>query len=189
MKKIILVLMLVFSTILRAISEYEMIKNTNKYEFVKRRSIPKEMKIARLADRIEADALLEVASIGYILENDKKLNLLEGGEAVIIMPRIDYLEKYINDLAKKHDDVYVFIMDEDKLDGDYGDRSYETFIKKNLNEKMPKNVKVFRLKNESVTQVGEKNNFEFSNIMESKVFNNQIKLKYNKISKIRVFGN
>lgn len=194
MKRFIWGLMLLISVITFGESQaYRSMLDAYKHDFVRVREIPSGTSIVRGGDRVEADALLEVATTGYFgfsnfNSKGEKLDIIPGKEAVIIMPRIDYLEKYIDNLAKKHEDVYVFIMEKDKLNSDYGDRSYETYKKRGIENKIPKNVKVFRLKNESVTPVGDKNSFEFSNIFESKVFKNQIKPIYNSVSKVRIFG-
>ena len=90
------------------------------------------------------------------------------------MPRIDLLEKHLSSLSKKTDTFYLFIMEKDKLKGEYGDRSYETFIAKKLNKKLPKNVKVYKLTNVSVTETGDKNNYETGNIYKSRVYKEQI---------------
>ena len=90
------------------------------------------------------------------------------------MPRIDLLKKHLSSLSKKTDTIYLFIMEKDKLEGEYGDRSYETFMAKKLNKKLPKNVKVYKLTNASVAETGDKNNYEIGDIKRSRVFKEQI---------------
>lgn len=149
------------------------------------------------ADRIEADVILEMAVDGsykYYGRNYKDYqvrNMVNAEESILMLPRIDVLEKGINHLAAKSKIVYVFIMEGDKLEDNevYGDRSYETYLASGLKDRLPANVKVYRLVNDSVTTTGNKNNYEFSDIVNSKVFINQILPIYNEISKIRVFNN
>lgn len=149
------------------------------------------------ADRIEADVLLEMAIDGnykYYGRNYKDYqmrNMVDVEESILMLPRIDILEKGINHIAAKSKIVYVFIMEGDKLlDNEvYGDRSYETYLASGLKDRLPANVKVYRLLNDSVTTTGNKNNYEFSDIVNSKVFINQILPIYNEISKIRAFNN
>lgn len=148
------------------------------------------------ADRIEADVILEMAVDGsykYYGRNYKDYqvrNMINAEESILMLPRIDVLEKGINHLAAKSKIVYVFIMEGDKLEDNevYGDRSYETYLASGLKDRLPANVKVYRLVNDSVTTTGNKNNYEFSDIVNSKVFINQILPIYNEISKIRIFN-
>lgn len=143
--------------------------------------VPNTNKLIGSADRIEADALLELSSEKILVYEDYSTSTIKelprSKLLILIMPRIDLLELHISKLSKTTDKMLVFIMENDKLDGVYGDRSYETYITIGLNKRIPKNVKVYKLNNESVTNVGYRNNYEFSNIYESKVYKNQIEKK------------
>lgn len=156
-------------------------KENYKYDFISFRA-PKNTKIIRFGDRVEADALLELATEGYIYYEDyfnKTIKTLTPcSEIILFMPRIDLLEKHWNNLAKKTEKMFVFIMKGDKLEGNYGDRSYETYLAKGLDKKLPKNIKVFFLEDESVTSKGLRNNFEITNILDSQVYRNQISRIY-----------
>lgn len=170
----------------------ELKKQKLKYDLISVRERPPKLLLITISDRLEADAILELATEGYrYYKNYKESEILEltpRDEIILIMPRIDLLEKHLEDLSKKSNNIYVFIMENDKLDGsEYGDRSYETYIKKGLDKKIPNNVTVFRLKDDSVIPYGNKNLFNFSDIKESSVFKNQILKMYNSVSKIRVF--
>ena len=152
--------------------------------------IPKTDVLIGSADRIEADALLELASEKILVYQDYNTSiektLPKSKLLIMIMPRIDLLGLHIQNLAKTSEKILVFIMENDKLDGIYGDRSYETYIKKGIDKKIPKNVKVYKLYNESVTNVGYRNNYEFSNIFESKVYKSQIeKIVLDEITKYK----
>lgn len=166
-------------------SNLEYLKEFYKYRFIEGK--PKNApNIVSMGDRLEADALLELATEKYLVYTDYQnytTNFLSSDEVLLIMPRIDLLEKYMDALSKTTKNMYIFIMDEDKLDDNvYGDRSYETYLAKGLDKKLPANTKVFRLKNESVTSSGVKNNFELSDIKTSKVFKRQIEPIYLKNS-------
>ena len=172
---------LIFSLTAIASSNIEGLKQDYKYNHIKSaEEIPAGMKkgIIGISDRLEADALLELADETYYMYSDYKTpvrkKLIKSEEILLIMPRIDLLEAHIKSLALTTDTVFLFIMEGDQLENEYGDRSYETFIEKGLEEKMPNNVKVFKLTNASVTETGDKNNFEFSNIQNSRVFREQI---------------
>lgn len=166
-------------------SNLDYLKEFYKYRFIV--DVPKNVpNIVSMGDRLEADALLELASEKYLVYTDYQnytTNFLSSDEVLLIMPRIDLLEKYMEALSKTTKNMYIFIMDEDKLDDStYGDRSYETYLAKGLDKKLPANTKVFRLKNDSVTSSGVKNNFELSDIKTSKVFKKQIEPTYLKNS-------
>lgn len=152
--------------------------------------IPEGQPVVAIADRMEADILLELSKENYHFYTDYKnansKTLRKSDEILLIMPQILFLEKYIDALSKTTEHLFVFIMEGDKLEGEYGDRSYETYLKSNLSEKLPKNVKIFKLKNESVTEFGLHNNYEFSDIQKSLVFRNQIQPIYRKESKIKI---
>lgn len=148
-------------------------KQNFKYNFItEKRRIPTVL----WGDRYEADALLELATNGVVLPNRvEKSQLRPAQEILLVMPRIDVLQKHLAKLSTKTKHLYLFIMEDDKLAEPYGDRSYQTFIKKGLDKKLPSNVKLFRLKNESVTGQAGKNRFEYpSDMFKSAVFNNQI---------------
>ncbi|MSN95931.1 hypothetical protein F1B92_01765 [Campylobacter sp. FMV-PI01] len=169
-----------------ASSNIDFLKETFRAGFMMETNLPTPL--IGEADRIEADILLELSQTGYKIYKDFKnyenKPLINSDEILLIMPRIDLLEKHLNSLAKTTKTLYLFIMEDDKLDGEYGDRSYETFQKKGLEKSLPKNVKLFKLKNESVTSFGTKNNYEISNIKNSLVYINQIQPMYRKNSKI-----
>ena len=142
--------------------------------------VPKETSdLVGISERFEADTLLELADEKYrVYSKDfssyEEKTLSKSKALILIMPRIDLLEKHLSSLSKKTGTIYLFIMEKDKLDGEYGDRSYETFMAKKLNEKMPENVKVYKLTNASVTATGDKNNYEIGNIYQSRVYKEQI---------------
>lgn len=151
----------------------EQYKQNFKYGFILgKRNVPAVL----LTDRYEADALLEAASNGVLLPNhSKKSELRSAHEILLVMPRIDLLQKHLAKLSTKTKHLYLFIMEDDKLAEPYGDRSYQTFIKKGLDKKLPRNVKLFSLKNESVTSQTGKNRFEYPTpFSQSAVFNHQI---------------
>lgn len=149
--------------------------------------------VALYGDRLEADAILELLK-GYRQYNTYRtyvdLNLPKVDEVVLIMPRIDLLEQNITKLSELSKNVLVFIMDGDRLvDNEiYGDRSYESYLLSGLFRKLPSNVKVFRLSNDSVTSTGSVNNFEISNILTSRVFLDQILSIYEKESTLKLIS-
>lgn len=180
MKKIFMFLFVALNVSLMAAtkSNIDILKDTYRYDFIVR--VPKETSdLVGISDRFEADTLLELADEKYRLytknfsEYEEK-SLPKSKALILIMPRIDLLEKHLSSLSKNTNTIYLFIMEKDKLDGEYGDRSYETFMAKKLNEKMPENVKVYKLTNASVTATGDKNNYEIGNIYQSRVYKEQI---------------
>lgn len=184
MKKILKVIsFLIFSITIFASSNLEGIKQLYKYNLINDgQQITSKKGVVGIADRLEADAILELSDEVYNMYSDyktfSKKHLIESEELLLIMPRIDILEKHIESLSKTTGKLYLFLMEGDKLDTEYGDRSYETFVAKGLQAKMPANVKVFKLTNASVTSTGTKNNFEFSDIRTSRVFIEQINPMY-----------
>lgn len=164
-------------------------KEQYRSNWIQVQKVEKGFPMVGIGDRLEADVLLELAGEGYEEYTDyihkTKKNLIHSDEILLIMPRIDLLERYLPALASTTGQVLVFLMEDDKLEGEYGDRSYQTYIEKGLESHLPKNVKVFPLKNESVTQTGIQNNFEFSAIQNSLVYKNQILPLYQKYSKIK----
>ena len=159
-------------------SNIDILKDSYRYDFIVR--VPKETSdLVGISERFEADTLLELADEKYrVYSKDfssyEEKTLSKSKALILIMPRIDLLEKHLSSLSKNADTIYLFIMENDKLKGEYGDRSYETFIAKKLNEKLPKNVKVYKLTNASVTATGDKNNYEIGNIYQSRVYKEQI---------------
>lgn len=180
MKKIFMFLFVALNISLMAAtkSNIDILKDSYRYAFIV--EVPKETSdLVGISDRFEADTLLELADEKYrVYSKDfssyEEKTLSKSKALIVIMPRIDLLEKHLSSLSKKTDTIYLFIMENDKLEGEYGDRSYETFMAKKLNEKLPKNVKVYKLTNASVTATGDKNNFEIGNIYESRVYKEQI---------------
>lgn len=180
MKKIFMFLFVALNVSLMAVtkSNIDILKDSYRYDFIV--GVPKETSdLVGISDRFEADTLLELADEKYrVYSKDfssyEEKTLSKSKALILIMPRIDLLEKHLLSLSKKTDTIYLFIMEKDKLEGEYGDRSYETFMAKKLNEKMPENVKVYKLTNASVTATGDKNNFEIGNIYESRVYKEQI---------------
>lgn len=180
MKKIFMFLFVALNVSLMAAtkSNIDILKDSYRYAFIV--EVPKETSdLVGVSDRFEADTLLELADEKYrVYSKDfssyEEKTLSKSKALILIMPRIDLLEKHLSSLSKKTDTIYLFIMENDKLEGEYGDRSYETFMAKKLNEKLPKNVKVYKLTNASVTATGDKNNFEIGNIYESRVYKEQI---------------
>lgn len=180
MKKIFMFLFVALNISLMAAtkSNIDILKDSYRYAFIV--EVPKETSdLVGISDRFEADTLLELADEKYrVYSKDfssyEEKTLSKSKALIVIMPRIDLLEKHLSSLSKKTDTIYLFIMEKDKLKGEYGDRSYETFMAKKLNEKLPKNVKVYKLTNASVTATGDKNNFEIGNIYESRVYKEQI---------------
>ncbi len=183
--KILYLLLFVFSltstNIFGESSTLSRMKENYKYEFIAFKKPAKSI-VVRTGDRIEADALLELATEGYKTYDDflnnKKEKLSHNELVLLIMPRIDILENNWHNLAKTTDKMLVFIMKKDKLDGEYGDRSYETYLSKGLDKKIPKNTKVYSLEDDSVSRRGVRNNFEISDILKSKVFKKQIENIY-----------
>ena len=159
-------------------SNIDILKDSYRYAFIV--EAPKETgDLVGISERFEADTLLELADEKYrVYSKDfssyEEKTLSKSKALILIMPRIDLLEKHLSSLSKKTDTIYLFIMEKDKLEGEYGDRSYETFMAKKLNEKMPENVKVYKLTNASVTETGDKNNYETGNIYKSRVYKEQI---------------
>lgn len=180
MKKIFMFLFVALNISLMAAtkSNIDILKDSYRYAFIV--EVPKETSdLVGISERFEADTLLELADEKYrVYSKDfssyEEKTLSKSKALILIMPRIDLLEKHLSSLSKKTDTIYLFIMENDKLEGEYGDRSYETFMAKKLNEKMPGNVKVYKLTNASVTATGDKNNFEIGNIYESRVYKEQI---------------
>lgn len=180
MKKIFMFLFVALNVSLMAAtkSNIDILKDSYRYDFIVR--VPKETSdLVGISERFEADTLLELADEKYrVYSKDfssyEEKTLSKSKALILIMPRIDLLEKHLSSLSKKTDTIYLFIMENDKLEGEYGDRSYETFMAKKLNKKLPKNVKVYKLTNASVTATGDKNNFEIGNIYESRVYKEQI---------------
>ena len=159
-------------------SNIDILKDSYRYAFIV--EVPKETSdLVGVSDRFEADTLLELADEKYrVYSKDfssyEEKTLSKSKALILIMPRIDLLEKHLSSLSKKTDTIYLFIMENDKLEGEYGDRSYETFMAKKLNEKLPENVKVYKLTNASVAETGDKNNYEIGDIKRSRVFKEQI---------------
>ena len=159
-------------------SNIDILKDSYRYDFIL--GVPKETSdLVGISERFEADTLLELADEKYrVYSKDfssyEEKTLSKSKALIVIMPRIDLLEKHLSSLSKKTDTIYLFIMEKDKLKGEYGDRSYETFIAKKLNKKLPKNVKVYKLTNVSVTETGDKNNYETGNIYKSRAYKEQI---------------
>lgn len=180
MKKIFMFLFVALNVSLMAAikSNIDILKDSYKYNFIV--EVPKETSdLVGISERFEADTLLELADEKYrVYSKDfssyEEKTLSKSKALILIMPRIDLLEKHLSSLSKKTDTIYLFIMEKDKLKGEYGDRSYETFIAKKLNKKLPKNVKVYKLTNVSVTETGDKNNYETGNIYKSRVYKEQI---------------
>ena len=180
MKKIFMFLFVALNVSLMAAtkSNIDILKDSYRYDFIV--GVPKETSdLVGISDRFEADTLLELADEKYrVYSKDfssyEEKTLSKSKALIVIMPRIDLLEKHLSSLSKKTDTIYLFIMEKDKLKGEYGDRSYETFMAKKLNEKLPKNVMFYKLTNASVTATGDKNNFEIGNIYESRVYKEQI---------------
>lgn len=180
MKKIFMFLFVALNVSLMAAtkSNIDILKDSYRYDFIVR--VPKETSdLVGISERFEADTLLELADEKYrVYSKDfssyEEKTLSKSKALILIMPRIDLLEKHLSSLSKKTGTIYLFIMEKDKLDGEYGDRSYETFMAKKLNEKMPENVKVYKLTNASVTATGDKNNYEIGNIYQSRVYKEQI---------------
>ena len=180
MKKIFMFLFVALNVSLMAAtkSNIDILKDGYRYDFIVR--VPKETSdLVGISERFEADTLLELADEKYrVYSKDfssyEEKTLSKSKALILIMPRIDLLEKHLSSLSKKTDTIYLFIMEKDKLEGEYGDRSYETFMAKKLNEKMPENVKVYKLTNASVTETGDKNNYEIGNIYKSRVYKEQI---------------
>ena len=180
MKKIFMFLFVALNVSLMAAtkSNIDILKDSYRYDFIVR--MPKETSdLVGISERFEADTLLELADEKYRVYDKnfssyEEKTLSKSKALILIMPRIDLLERHLSSLSKKTDTIYLFIMEKDKLDGEYGDRSYETFIAKKLNEKLPKNVKVYKLTNASVTETGDKNNYETGNIYKSRVYKEQI---------------
>ena len=178
MKKIILLALICTAyTNIQASDTLTIMKEKYKQTFMEAPEPSKNTPLVGVGDRLEADALLELADEKYTIYKDyankERVSLRKSDTLVLIMPRVDVFKKHINSLAKTTKKMCVFFMEEDKLEGEYGDRSYETYEKSKIT--LPKNVKVFKLKNESVTERGKVNNFEFSNIQRSLVFKNQIR--------------
>ena len=180
MKKIFMFLFVALNVSLMAAtkSNIDILKDSYRYDFIVR--VPKETSdLVGISERFEADTLLELADEKYrVYSKDfssyEEKTLSKSKALILIMPRIDLLEKHLSSLSKKTGTIYLFIMEKDKLDGEYGDRSYETFMAKKLNEKMPENGKVYKLTNASVTATGDKNNYEIGNIYQSRVYKEQI---------------
>lgn len=180
MKKIFMFLFVALNVSLMAAikSNIDILKDSYRYDFIV--EVPKETSdLVGISDRFEADTLLELADEKYrVYSKDfssyEEKTLSKSKALIVIMPRIDLLEKHLSSLSKKTDTIYLFIMEKDKLKGEYGDRSYETFIAKKLNKKLPKNVKVYKLTNASVAETGDKNNYEIGDIKRSRVFKEQI---------------
>lgn len=180
MKKIFMFLFVALNVSLMAAtkSNIDILKDSYRYDFIV--GVPKETSdLVGISDRFEADTLLELADEKYrVYSKDfssyEEKTLSKSKALILIMPRIDLLEKHLSSLSKKTDTIYLFIMENDKLEGEYGDRSYETFMAKKLNEKLPENVKVYKLTNASVAETGDKNNYEIGDIKRSRVFKEQI---------------
>ena len=180
MKKIFMFLFVALNISLMAAtkSNIDILKDSYRYAFIV--EVPKETSdLVGISDRFEADTLLELADEKYrVYSKDfssyEEKTLSKSKALILIMPRIDLLEKHLLSLSKKTDTIYLFIMENDKLEGEYGDRSYETFMAKKLNKKLPKNVKVYKLTNASVAETGDKNNYEIGDIKRSRVFKEQI---------------
>lgn len=159
-------------------SNIDILKDSYRYDFIV--GVPKETSdLVGISERFEADTLLELADEKYrVYSKDfssyEEKTLSKSKALILIMPRIDLLKKHLSSLSKKTDTIYLFIMENDKLEGEYGDRSYETFMAKKLNKKLPKNVKVYKLTNASVAETGDKNNYEIGDIKRSRVFKEQI---------------
>lgn len=180
MKKIFMFLFVALNVSLMAAtkSNIDILKDSYRYDFIV--GVPKETSdLVGISDRFEADTLLELADEKYrVYSKDfssyEEKTLSKSKALILIMPRIDLLKKHLSSLSKKTDTIYLFIMEKDKLEGEYGDRSYETFMAKKLNEKLPENVKVYKLTNASVAETGDKNNYEIGDIKRSRVFKEQI---------------
>ena len=180
MKKIFMFLFVALNVSLMAAtkSNIDILKDSYRYDFIV--GVPKETSdLVGISERFEADTLLELADEKYrVYSKDfssyEEKTLSKSKALILIMPRIDLLKKHLSSLSKKTDTIYLFIMENDKLEGEYGDRSYETFMTKKLNEKIPKNVKVYKLTNASVAETGDKNNYEIGDIKRSRVFKEQI---------------
>lgn len=180
MKKIFMFLFVALNVSLMAAtkSNIDILKDSYRYDFIV--GVPKETSdLVGISERFEADTLLELADEKYrVYSKDfssyEEKTLSKSKALILIMPRIDLLKKHLSSLSKKTDTIYLFIMENDKLEGEYGDRSYETFMAKKLNKKLPKNVKVYKLTNASVAETGDKNNYEIGDIKRSRVFKEQI---------------
>ncbi|PID67169.1 MAG: hypothetical protein CR959_01570 [Fusobacteriales bacterium] len=176
-----LFMFLFFSFNALASSNITKMKEQYKYDFINF-LIPQNEIVIRTGDRIEADALLELANEDYEFYQDfynKKIKKLEKCQlTLLIMPKIDILEKNWEALADTTDVMLVFLMEKDKLNGDYGDRSFETYLAKGLDKKIPSNTKVYKLEDDSVGNTGVRNNFEMTNVLNSRVFRRQIKEIY-----------
>ncbi|AWX14545.1 hypothetical protein CEP49_08440 [Mergibacter septicus] len=178
-----LVLFLGISSVAHAAIDVNFIKSMSKYKTATENPwVP----IVDVSDRYEADAILEFAAEGFVLPDTGKLvHLRKSAEILLIMPRIDKLQKYLPQLAATTQHLYLFIMDDDKAPEPYGDRSWAKFKASGLENNLPKNVKVFRLRNESVTPQDGKNGFEYpTDILHSAVFQHQIQPIFTSITTV-----
>ncbi|WP_158612525.1 hypothetical protein, partial [Leptotrichia sp. OH3620_COT-345] len=114
-----------------------------------------------------ADSTLEAYAIGYRekvnkigynsgypltykKETGKIIRPERADELNIVMPRIDFIEKYLSRASKNAVTVNLYVLKNDKglsVVKDYGDRSYETLQKKIKERKItiPDNVKIITL--------------------------------------------
>ena len=140
-----------------------------------------------------ADSTLEAYAVGYkeIVKYEKVQNRLKSiwqqfnpqkaDELNVIMPRISFIQKYITKASENSKIINLFVMRGDKFWFPYyGDRSYETLIKK-INSgkiKIPSNVRIIPL--DKVKGKGTFNNHGSALKYNDKMFK-QIEKEYMKV--------
>ena len=134
-----------------------------------------------------ADSILEAYAVGY-KESGKyekgrtKLKPQKADELNVIMPRISFIQKYITKASENSKIINLFVMRGDNVwwAPYYGDRSYETLIKK-INSgkiKIPSNVRIIPL--DKVKGKGTFNNHGSALKYNDKMFK-QIEKEYMKV--------
>ncbi len=93
------------------------------------------------------DILANVISADEILRQIPKYEEKKIKELHLYFPDVDYLEKYIEDVSKKVDNIHIYLFNFKTDDKYMKNRDYITYEMKNINKKVEKlnNVKILKV--------------------------------------------
>lgn len=147
MKKILIYIFMMCSLVSLSTNINEYLINQQEYTLKLKRDI--ESTNTRL--QLE---MSDFYSADYALKNLSKLNRNYIDETVLILPSVEFLDRYIEDYSKISDDIIIFLF-EKKVNKPYlANRSYEDYLEKNLDKKISKlkNVRVFIAENDVILE-------------------------------------
>ncbi len=123
-------------------------RNTNYYDLIinQRLSVITGMK-ELYSKKSNFDILANVISADEILRQIPKYEEKKIKELHLYFPDVDYLEKYIEDVSKKVDNIYIYLFNFKTDDKYMKNRDYITYEMKNINKKVEKlnNVKILKV--------------------------------------------